>query len=71
MTLKRPEKYTGVDAECEEGRIWNGAITEYELYLADLLKEIREILNRKMHQITFEETYSAIRKLIERVDHEN
>ena len=66
MTLKRPEKHTGIDAECEEGRIWNQAVTEYDAYLADLLKELRETWTNGSR----EDLYDAIRNLIGRVDHE-
>ena len=71
ITPKRPEKYTGIDAECEEGRIWNQTITEYDLWLTGLLKDVRENLGKydeAPNPVHLCLTIEAIRVLIERVD---
>ena len=46
MTLKRPEKYTGIDAECEEGQIHNAVVTDYDAWLTEAMKELRELYKK-------------------------
>ena len=70
MTLKRPEKSTGIDEE------WNQAIDDYDLWLADLLKEVRRLYESMSYYSSAPypketEVRTAIINLIERVDHES
>ena len=70
MTLKKPEKNTGMDEE------WNQAIDDYDLWLTDLLKEVRRLYESMNYYSsapypTEAEMKTAIIDLIERTENEN
>lgn len=69
-TLKKPKRK---DIFNYKNRDWNQAIDEYETYLADLLKEVRENLGKYdecPNPVHLCLTIEAIRVLIGRVDNE-
>ena len=79
---KKPEKMHVMDELIDTSNILsnreiarksrNAAIAEYELWIAGLMKEVREAWDNRDTKLTMpSDLYKAIRNLIERVDHEN